>query len=467
MCQGLQCLLMYESILQEQLRETDNRERELRQEWRRNGCSVILDSWKSQCGKSYISVLVYCSKGMMFLRSMDVSTIIEDVDLLMEMLLRVVNDVGAHNIVQIITNDVSSYMQTARHYVLKHYDHPFFFTLCADHCINLLLEKVAASKNVSEVLMKAKEITRFIYSHALPMELKGRYVQEEILSSSSLKFVAVFITLERLVSARVNLVNMFNSSAWDSSVWAASNLFRHISGIVKTDDVFWRAAADVVKVTNPLVSMLYKLETDICPMGILYDAMDSAKEDIKRNLGGKHGDYWAEIDRIWDGYLHSPLHAAGHLLNPRIFYSDRFLYDAEISSGIMICTIQLGQVHYKPRKAAAQLEIYHKKLGSFNSVPAFQQITGIPQVQWWSAHGARTPDLQTMAKRILSQTCFGATRYNIDWSLSEKLHVGRLNRTPLEHKTFCQMEYVHYNLFLTRATPCLHGSSYSGDDSAG
>uniref|UniRef100_A0ACD5UIB5 Uncharacterized protein n=1 Tax=Avena sativa TaxID=4498 RepID=A0ACD5UIB5_AVESA len=450
----------YESILQEQLRETENRENELRQEWQRSGCSVILHSWKGLCGKSFVSVLVYCSKGMIFRRSMDVSAIIEDVDMLTAMLFRVVDDVGAHNIVQIVTNDVSPYMQTAWHYVLKYYDHSFFFALCADHCINLLLEKIAASKNVSEVLMKAKEITRFIYSPALPVELKGRYVQQEILSSSCLKFVAVFITLERLVSARVNLVNMFNSPAWDSSVWAASSdMFRHISGIVKTDDAFWSAAADVVKVTNPLVSVLYKLESEICPMGILYDAMDGAKEDIKRNLGDRHDEYWALVDRIWDGYLHSPLHAAGHMLNPRIFYSDRFHHDTEISSGITTCIIQLSQVRYNPRKAAAQLEAYQQKLGSFDSDPANQQIMGIPQVQWWLAHGARTPDLQAMAKRILSQTCFGATRYNIDWSLSEKLHAGRWKRTLLEHQGFCQMEYVHYNLVLARATPRIHGFS--------
>uniref|UniRef100_A0ACD6AUD2 Uncharacterized protein n=1 Tax=Avena sativa TaxID=4498 RepID=A0ACD6AUD2_AVESA len=306
---------------------------------------------------------------MMFLRSMDVSTIIEDVDLLREILIRVVKDVGADNIVQIVTNDVSPYMQTARHYVLQYYDHSFFFVLCADHCINLLLERIAASENVSKVLLKAKEIIRFIYGPALPTELKVRHVQEEILSSSCLKFVAAFITLDRLVSARVNLVNMFSSPAWDSSGWAASsNLFRHISGIVMTDDSFWCAAADVVKVTNPLISVLYKLESDICPMGILYDAMDSAKEDIKSNLRGNHGDSWAQVDRIWDGYLHSPLHAAGHMLNPRIFYSDRFRHDAEISSGIIRCITQLGQVYFNPRKAALQLETYQHKLGSFDSV---------------------------------------------------------------------------------------------------
>uniref|UniRef100_A0A453SKZ2 DUF659 domain-containing protein n=1 Tax=Aegilops tauschii subsp. strangulata TaxID=200361 RepID=A0A453SKZ2_AEGTS len=368
----------YEAVLQEQLRETENRAKELKQEWQTSGCTVIVDSWKSKCDKSFVSVLVHCSKGTQFLTSIDVSEITEDLDELESMLSRVVDDVGAHNIVQIVMNDVSPHMQMARQYVLNKYD-SFFFVLCADHCINLLLEKIAALEHVSEVLMKAREITRFLYGHALPMKLKGRYVQVEILSSSYLRFVAVFITLERLVSARVGLVQMFSSPKWVPSGWACLDLFEHIQSIVKTDDEFWHAAAEVVKVTKPLVSVLYKLESDICAMGILYEAMDRAKEEISLSVGYESDFYWCMIDRIWDGYLHSPLHAAGQMLNPRLFYTAGFQPDAEISSGIAACTIQLDKAHYNARKASAQLEVYEKKLGYFDTDPAMQQIMELPQ----------------------------------------------------------------------------------------
>ncbi|KAE8802236.1 hypothetical protein D1007_22114 [Hordeum vulgare] len=453
----------YEAVLQEQLRETENRAKELKQEWQTSGCTVIVDSWKSKSGKSFVSVLVHCSKGMHFLRSIDVSEITEDLDELESMLSRVVDDVGAHNIVQIITNDVSPHMQIARQYVLNKYDE-FFFVLCADHCINLLLEKIAALKHVSKVLIKARDITRFLYGHALPMKLKGRYVQEEILSSSYLNFVAAFITLERLISARVGLVQMFSSPEWVPSGWACLDLFERIQRIVKTDDTFWHAAAQVVKVTNPLVRVLSKLESDICPMGILYEAMDGAKEEIHVNIGDESELYWGMIDRIWDGYLHSPLHAAGHMLNPRIFYAAGFHADTEISSGIAACTIQLGKAHYNARKASAQLEVYEKKLGYFDTDPAMQQIMELPQVQWWSTHGARVPDLQTLARRVLSQTCFGATRYNMDWSLSEKLHAEWDEMTPPEQERLRQKEYVHYNRVLAGAAPLLHGSSVKQHD---
>ena len=85
-------------------------------------------------------------------------------------------------------------------------------------------------------------------------------------------------------------------------------------------------------------------------------------------------------------------------------------------------------------------------------------------VEWWSTHGARVPDLQTLARRVLSQTCFGTTRYNIDWGLSEKLHAEWDEMTPPEQERFRQKEYVHYNRVLARAAPLLHGSSVKQHD---
>ena len=148
-----------------------------------------MDSWKSQCGKrSFISAPVHCSKGMHFLRSIDISGITEDMDELVVLFSRVVDDVGSRHIVQVVTNDASPHMKIAWHYVQKKHDHSFFAPLCVVR-INLLLDKIAALEHVSEVITKAKEITRFIYGHTLPMELKGSYIEEEILSSSYLKFL--------------------------------------------------------------------------------------------------------------------------------------------------------------------------------------------------------------------------------------------------------------------------------------
>jgi hypothetical protein len=75
-------------------------------------------------------------------------------------------------------------------------------------------------------------------------------------------------------------------------------------------------------------------------------------------------------------------------------------------------------------------------------------------VCWWSVHGTDTPALQTLATRILSQTCFGAKRYNIDWHISEKVHEAKpFHDQDLYHG----LEYVHYNMRLASAKPLIGG----------
>jgi hypothetical protein len=105
----------------------------------------------------------------------------------------VVDEVGASNIVQVVMNDASPYMQNAWHRVLKRHGHSFFFPLCPDFCINFLLGKIAALGHISEVPMKAKEITRFIRGNEMPVKLVGN---GEIVSNSCLKYVAAFDTRE-------------------------------------------------------------------------------------------------------------------------------------------------------------------------------------------------------------------------------------------------------------------------------
>jgi hypothetical protein len=171
---------------------------------------------------------------------------------------------------------------------------------------------------------------------------------------------------------------MFSSPEWDSSGWVASSSFWYICDIVKTDDAFWCAAADVLKVTIPFVNVLYKLESDICPMGILYDAMDSAKEEIMKNVGDEHGDILPWVDKIWDIYLHSPLHAAGYMLNPRVLYNDPASDDPEIVKGIEACITQMANDHYDPKKVKAQIEVYRRKLG-LGSDSAIKEMMQIPR----------------------------------------------------------------------------------------
>ncbi|XP_010929431.1 uncharacterized protein [Elaeis guineensis] len=433
-------------ILQQEVKEVLCHVEVIKHSWGRSGCSILLDGWTDQMGRNLLRFLVDCPQGTIFLRSVDVSDAVQDVDALFLLLSKVIDEVGAQSVVQVVAHDASCYMEAVGKKLVEKY-RSIFWTLSADYCINLILEKIGLMDHVKKVLADAKTITRFIYSHALPLELMRKHIQgRDLVKSSNLKSVASFITLKNMISEKENLVNMFNSPMWHASIWASRTKGNYISELVK-GPLFWSAAADILKVTNPLLGVLYQINRgDEAPMGFLYDAMDRAKEEIRTNLGGEEATYlpfWSTIDCIWDNCLHSPIHSAAYFLNPKLFYSSDFFVDAEVTNGLLCCIVRLVEDQHDQELIVLQLDAYREASGGFAKEKAVDQRAQIPPALWWSLYGEQSPELQRLAIKILSQTCCGSAKYKLRKGLSEQLHAER--RNFIEQQRFRDMEFIHNN----------------------
>jgi len=66
--------------------------------------------------------------------------------------------------------------------------------------------------------------------------------------------------------------------------------------------------------------------------------MEKAKETIMKSFNNnesKNKDVFTIIDNRWTCQLHCPLHAANHLLNPELYYSNPGMeYDLEVTNGL-------------------------------------------------------------------------------------------------------------------------------------
>ncbi|GFQ02113.1 hypothetical protein PHJA_002355200 [Phtheirospermum japonicum] len=102
-------------------------------------------------------------------------------------------------------------------------------------------------------------------------------------------------------------------------------------------------------------------------MGFLYGAMDKAKEEIAKNLGGEEGSYklWNIIDEKWEFQMHRHLHAAAYSLNPRFQYDNGFSSHVEVKSGLYACLEKLIPNESDREKADLQLDFFHKRDGLF------------------------------------------------------------------------------------------------------
>ena len=63
---------------------------------------------------------------------------------------KVIDEIGEENIVQVVTDNKSSF-KTVGHLLMEKRSH-LFWSSCAAHCSNLMLEDIGSMKSVKEIL---------------------------------------------------------------------------------------------------------------------------------------------------------------------------------------------------------------------------------------------------------------------------------------------------------------------------
>lgn len=136
----------------------------------------------------------------------------------------------------------------------------------------------------------------------------------DLVKPTKIKSAVPFVTLENIISEKRNITAMFISSAWNNTTRSSTVEGKRVAKL-EGDASFWRGAGMVVKLTLPLIRVLCLMHgADKPQMGYIYETIDQVKETIKEGCNSRKSEYmpiWKAIDEIWDGHLHSPLHAAG------------------------------------------------------------------------------------------------------------------------------------------------------------
>ena len=98
------------------------------------------------------------------------------------------------NVVQIITDNASNYVLAGK---LLEEKHPtIFWTPCAAHCIDLMLEDIGKLDWVKNTVDHAKSITKFIYNHSWILSLMRKHTGgKDIIRPAITRFATHFLTL--------------------------------------------------------------------------------------------------------------------------------------------------------------------------------------------------------------------------------------------------------------------------------
>ncbi|RVW13977.1 hypothetical protein CK203_117186 [Vitis vinifera] len=139
--------------LKKELALTKNLMKDHMVEWGKNGYSIMSDGWTDRKERTLVKFLFNCSKGTMFLQSIYASSMIKTGEKMFELLDKWVKQVGEENVIQVITDNHSSYVMAGRLLELKR-PH-LYWTPCVAHCLDLMLEDIGKLPNIKRTLERA------------------------------------------------------------------------------------------------------------------------------------------------------------------------------------------------------------------------------------------------------------------------------------------------------------------------
>ncbi|XP_031398529.1 uncharacterized protein LOC116209111 [Punica granatum] len=200
----------------------------------------------------------------------------------------IVEQVGEENAVQIVTDNTAAYKAAGE--MLMEKRKKLFWTHCAAHCIDLMLEDLEKKIEVHELtIMNGRKITTFIYSRTLIITIMKHFTKDKDLIRPAVTcFATAYMTLGCLFDNRNALRTMFASKQW--------------------------------KAAYPLIKVLRMMDSDEKPvMGFIYSEMEKVKQKIKTNFKDD---------------LKRSLHAAAYYLNLHVHFSSEFRVDREVMRGL-------------------------------------------------------------------------------------------------------------------------------------
>jgi hypothetical protein len=131
--------------------------------WKHYDCTLMSDGWSDKRGRHLINFLVNSPEGTYFMGSVDASSEIQDQFMLADLLETKINEIGKDKVVQVVTDNGANYKAAGR--ILMERIPSLFWSPCAAHCLDLMLEDIGSLKEFKKLIARARRITTFIYRH--------------------------------------------------------------------------------------------------------------------------------------------------------------------------------------------------------------------------------------------------------------------------------------------------------------
>ncbi|XP_020271472.1 uncharacterized protein LOC109846637 [Asparagus officinalis] len=131
-------------VLKKEVEGIDSIKAKHKAAWEKYGCTIMSDGWSDKKSRSLINFLVNSPEGTFFYKSIDASTHIKNGEYLFQCIDKIVEEIGEQHVLQVITDNHASYVLAGTK--LMEVRKSLYWTPCAAHCIDLMLEDIGKMK---------------------------------------------------------------------------------------------------------------------------------------------------------------------------------------------------------------------------------------------------------------------------------------------------------------------------------
>ncbi|XP_026433089.1 uncharacterized protein LOC113330501 [Papaver somniferum] len=415
----------------------------------------------------------------MFLKAVNFQGEYKDKVFIANFLKETINEVGADNVVQVIT-DNAPVCKSAGLLIETHFPH-IFWTPCVVHTLNLALKNICAAKNteandetfaecswISDIISDAVFVRKFIMTHSMRLEMFNDHNKLKLLTVAYTRFASSVIMLQRFVDIKEGLQSMVISPKWTSYIDDDVGKAQFLKETTLNDQ-WWDKVDYIIAFTESIYDMLRRTDTDRPCLHLVYDMWESMIEKVRKVIYRKEGltefqdsSFYYVVYEIltsrW-GKSNTPLHCLAHSLNPR-YYSQEWLsessgrlaphVDDDMSKKRRICFERYFEGE-ELRKVNTEFALFSAGMREFATANCIVDRWCMESFIWWVTYGTPTPIWQRLAFRTLAQPSFS---YCCERNWSTFGFINSLKRNKITPKRGEDLVYVHSNLrLLSRREP--------------
>ncbi|KMT09309.1 hypothetical protein BVRB_6g134070 [Beta vulgaris subsp. vulgaris] len=393
-----------------------------RESWHHTGCTIIcVNRLDGSLGCFCVNFFVASPRGVMFLKEVDIIEGDGPDNSFINELTNVITEVGPSNVFQVITRLGEQISDVFESVILSKFPN-IFWSHCTSHSVLLLMEEIANLDWMKDVVSSAQEIetrlSAFQGSSVIDMDVLKRSMDRV-----SQKFAPSFSQVKRILEIKTTLRELVVREEWKQ--WRIGNAqevdFVNVEAIIARDD-FWDRANLMVDVYEPFVRLLATFDVDKSMMGDVYDWQVLSIEAL-RSKGIKDDLLLNQVELLienkWDK-LFSPLHGAAYILHSKHFGKGQNKNNSLMRA--WNATLERYEASFEAgRVLREELGVYWSEEASFGEEDAVECRNNMDPVTWWENFGFETPNLQTLAIKILSQIPSAAIMCEESWQLCDSM----------------------------------------------